>query len=193
MSQREMAAAADVPRSTLGAAEAGARDLAFAALARVVAVAGLRVALLDRDGREIAPMSGSGVRDGGGRRFPAHLDTRNGDEDWWHGAERYSRTRPWYTFDRSRRTRDLWRGRTGLPEDHREPQPGDAPEERRRARQRAARLRRQEEREQRLRSRAIGPPDDGWECTCLPACDELDDWSGRPVHADGCPCRCDIG
>lgn len=193
MSQREMAAAAGLPRSTLGAAEVGTRDLGVTALMRVIEVAGLRLALLDGDGREITPMSGSGVRDGGGRRFPAHLDTRYGDEDWWHGSERYSRTRPWYTFDRSRRTRDLWRGRTGVPADHQEPQPGDAPEQRRAARQRAARLRRQEEREQRLRSGVIWPLDDGWTCACPPACDELDDWSGRPVHAEECPCRCDIG
>jgi len=30
-------------------------------------------------------------------------------------------------------------------------------------------------------------------CICPPVCDELDDWSGRPVHAEQCPCSCDLG
>jgi hypothetical protein len=28
---------------------------------------------------------------------------------------------------------------------------------------------------------------------CPTRCDELDDWSGRPVHACDCPCSCDLG
>src|SRR5215218_3478922 len=108
MSQREMAAAAGIPRSTLGAAEAGSRDLGAAALARAAAVAGLRLALLDGDGTEVRPMDDEAVRDMSGRRFPAHLDTRYSDEDWWHGQERYSRPLPWYTFDRCRYVRDRW-------------------------------------------------------------------------------------
>ena len=29
-------------------------------------------------------------------------------------------------------------------------------------------------------------------CSCPPACDELDDRSGKPVHAPGCACDCDV-
>ena len=73
------------------------------------------------------PMAADAVRDMGNRRFPAHLDTRYGDEGWWHGPHRYDREQPWYTFDRDRRTRDRYRRRDGTPDDHQLPQPGDSP------------------------------------------------------------------
>jgi hypothetical protein len=150
------------------------------------------VALVDADGREVGGMADAAVRDMGGRRFPAHLDTRYGDIDWWHDDGRYSREQPWYTFDRVRYTRDYWRERLGTPEDHQLPQPGDSPAERKAARRRAAR----EEREAEIRRRrAAGqlPEPEPFHCSCPPACDELENWSGKPVHADRCPCRCDLG
>jgi hypothetical protein len=101
-------------------------------LARAAALAGLRLALLDAEGQEVPGMVDGSVRDEGGRRFPAHLDTRHGDVDWWHDDGRYSRVQPWYTFDRVRETRDHWRVRLGTPEDHQLPRPGDSPAERRR-------------------------------------------------------------
>ena len=127
MSQREMAAAAGIPRSTLAAGESGDRDLGARALARAAAVAGLRLALLDGEGAEMRPMDDDAVRDMVGRRFPAHLDTRYSEEDWWHGPERYSRRQPWYTFDRRRDVRDRFTRRDGVPDDHQLPQPGDSP------------------------------------------------------------------
>ena len=190
LSQRELADKAGVPRSTLGAAEAGTRDLPVGVLARVAAVARLRLALVDAGGVEVAPMDDGAVRDMGSRRFPAHLDTRYSEEDWWHGPERYSRPEPWYTFDRRRETRDAFRRRDGTPEDHHLPRAGDAPEERRAARDRAARQRRAEERERR-RAADPGPPDPGWVCDCPPRCAELEDWQGPPRHDPQCPCRCD--
>jgi transcriptional regulator with XRE-family HTH domain len=193
LSQRELAAALDIPQSTIAQAETGRRGLPVVLLASAAALAGLRVALLDGTGSEVAGMVGDGVTDAAGRRFPAHLDTRYGDQDWWHGDSRYEREQPWYTFDRSRWTRDFWRERLGTPDDHLVPRPGDSPRERVAARAAAARERRDEER-RRLRAAGLLPaPPPPFSCTCPPACDELDDWSGRPVHTDSCPCRCDIG
>lgn len=190
LSQREMAEVAGLPRSTLGAAEAGTRDVAVGVLARVVAVAGLRLALLDGEGSEVPPMDGGAVRDMGNRYFPAHLDTRRSEEGWWHGPERYSRREPWYTFDRDRRWRDVLRERHGTPADHLLPEPGDAPEERRAARRRAARQRAAEEFRRRLRAGEVPPPEP-WVCDCPPRCAELEDWQGPPRHAPECPCGCD--
>ncbi len=76
------------------------------------------------------PMTADAVRDMGNRRFPAHLDTRYGDDGWWHGPHRYDREQPWYTFDRDRRTRDRYRRRHGTPDDHQLPQAGDSPADR---------------------------------------------------------------
>ena len=133
MSQRDLAGAADVTPAALGRAEAGG-DLRVSQLLRIVAVAGLRLTLTDQQGGELPPMTGTAVRDGGGRLFPAHLDTRHGDEDWWHDAHRYSRRRPEYTFDRDRTARD-GRRRPDVPADHHVPGPGDSLAERRSARQ----------------------------------------------------------
>ena len=183
MSQRELSAASGIARSTLAAAEAGRRDLGADALARAASLAGLRLALLDADGVEVRPMGQGAVRDMGGRHFPAHLDTRYGDDEWWHGPERYTRPQPWYTFDRRRDVRDSYRERDGTPDDHQLPKPGDSPQERRQARQRAA--------YDRQREAGMVAPVPAWECDCPPGCAELEDWHGPPKHADGCPCRCD--
>ncbi|MGR7025042.1 helix-turn-helix domain-containing protein [Geodermatophilus sp. URMC 62] len=140
LSQREIAAATGIPKATVAAAEAGTRGLDARALARLAEVAGLRLVLVDGEGAEVAPMDGRAVRDEGGRRFPAHLDTRHGDEGWWHGPHRYDRTPVIYTFTRHRRRRDERRSvRGGTPEDHQLPRPGDGPAARAAARQAAAR------------------------------------------------------
>ncbi|TFV65108.1 UNVERIFIED_ORG: XRE family transcriptional regulator [Bacillus sp. AZ43] len=192
LSQRQLAQACGVSHSAIAQAESGRRGLTVELLSRLAAVAGLRLALLDATGDEARPMTADSVRDGANRRFPAHLDTRYGDEDWWHTEHRHARDQPWYTFDRSRRARDRWRGRTDVPDDHLRPQPGDSPAERAAARQRAARRRRQEERQRRVAAGEV-PPAPAFTCTCPAVCDELDDWTAKPVHADECPCRCDVG
>ena len=190
LSQRELADRVGMPRSTLGAAEAGRRDLPVGLLARAAAVAGLRLALVDADGVEAQPMDGGAVRDMGNRYFPAHLDTRLSEDGWWHGPERYTRREPWYTFDRDRGGRDARRERQGTPGDHRLPGPDDSPDGRRAARRRAARRRAQEEFERRLRAGELAPLEP-WVCDCPPRCAELEDWHGPPRHTPECPCRCD--
>ena len=95
LSQRELARVAGISLASVGHAESGRRDLRVQVLADIAAVAGLRLALVDDEGEQVAPMSVDGVRDMAGRCFPAHLDTRHSDEGWWHGPHRYDRPQPW--------------------------------------------------------------------------------------------------
>jgi transcriptional regulator with XRE-family HTH domain len=188
LSQRELAAALDVHASQVARFETGEREVPVTLLVQAAALAGLRLALLDGDGREVAPMTADGVRDRARRRFPAHLDTRHGDEDWWYGPERYGRRPPRYTFDRDRRLRDRWRDRDGTPDDHLEPRPEDDLAHRAELRARAAWEKRQE-----ARQRLVGTPRDLPElepCTCLPTCEDLLEAVNR--HAEDCPCGCDV-
>ncbi|SFE07274.1 helix-turn-helix domain-containing protein [Blastococcus tunisiensis] len=191
LSQRQLAEGLGIPKSTLAAAEAGSRDLPAGRLAEAAALAGLRIALVDADAREIPPMTSDAARDAAHRQLPAHLDTLHSDEvpDRWEHRPR--RRQPWFTFELDRSLRDTRRARHGVPDDHHAPRPGDSPAERRAARQRAARLRREEDLRRRLAAGEIAPSPE-WTCTCPPRCDELDDRSGRPVHADECPCSCDL-
>ncbi len=194
LSQRELARVTGLPPATIAAAEAGTRGLDARALARLAAVAGLRLALLDEEGREVAPMDGAAVRDQGGRHFPAHLDTRHGDEGWWHGPHRYDRDPVTYTFTRHRWYRDAGRAaRGGAPDDHQLPRPGDHLADRAAARRDAARQARDDERRRRLAAGELSPPDLRLPCDCPPACEDLDDRSGPPRHAEGCSCGCDVG
>jgi HTH-type transcriptional regulator/antitoxin HipB len=193
LSQRELARAIETSKSAIAAVEAGHAGFDARLLARAAALAGLRLALVDGDGREVAGMSSEAVRDQAGRFYPAHLDTRYGDDRWWYAVHRYDRPQPWYTFDRDRSARDSDRRHSGTPDDHQLPQPGDSPAERAEARRLAAARRRHEARE-RAQARMLSlPVEDPWTCECPPRCQELDDHSGPPVHAADCPCRCDVG
>lgn len=198
LSQRELAGALGVSASTVAQAETGARDLPATVLARAAALAGLRLGLLDASGNQVPDMTPDAVRDRRGRLFPAHLDVRHGDEDWWHGVERYSRVPPWYTFDRGRTLRDRYREVTGAPADHQLPRPGDGPDDRARARRLADVARERERRAAHLADRR--PPDPPvLTCHCPAECDALlfadgDLPAGRRAvpHVDDCGCRCDI-
>jgi HTH-type transcriptional regulator/antitoxin HipB len=183
LSQKELADACGLSQSAVAQAENGRRGLPVAALARAAELAGLRLALLDTEGREVAGMDDAAVRDRAGRRFPAHLDTRYGDDGWWYDVHRYGRERPWYTFDRARWARDRDRAARGTPDDHQLPQAGDAPWDRAAARRDAEHARRLE-RIERLRAAGLLRPPVEFECTCPPECDLL--------HTEHCPCRCDV-
>jgi transcriptional regulator with XRE-family HTH domain len=193
LSQRELAQACGISQSAVARAERGSHDLPTGVLVRAAALAGLTVALVDGTGQEVAPMSSDAVRDRADRRFPAHLDTRYVEDGWWHDNHHYGRARPWYTFDRERSRRDVLRGRAGVPDDHQLPRPGDAPEERAAARRLEYWRRRAQERERRFLAGELALRSDPFTCTCPPRCDELDDWGGRPVHAEDCTCSCDVG
>jgi transcriptional regulator with XRE-family HTH domain len=193
MSQRQLADAAGLSPSAVAHAEAGTRDMPATALARAAETAGLRLALLDGSGAEVRGMHPGAVRDRGGRRFPAHLDTVLSERRASRWEHRPLLRRPTYTFDR----RESWgddesRAGGARPDDHLLPQPGDSPEERAAARRREARRQLQDEHARRVAAGELRPAEP-FTCACPPACDELDDWSGRPVHAEHCPCSCDVG
>jgi len=197
LSQRELAAACGVSPSCLAKAEAGRRDLPVDVLQRAAAVAGLRLALLDAGGAEAPGMADGAVRDGAGRRLPAHLDTRHGDVAWWHGPERYSRRPPTYTFDRDRDARDARRHVLGTPADHQVPQPGDALEARAAERRRAALQRQVADQERRRRSGRL-PDADPFTSTCTDGCvigqetGVVTRASIDAEHVPECVCRCDL-
>jgi transcriptional regulator with XRE-family HTH domain len=192
LSQRELASRAALSASAVAHAEAGTRDLPVASLARAAALAGLRLALLDSEGREVSGMAPNSVRDHGGRRFPAHLDTVPSEERWWRYEHRFDRRRPSFTFDRSREGRDSARHVGDRPADHHEHRPGDSYAERAEARRRAYWQHRAEERERAFLAGELRGLDVPFPCACPGACDELDDRSGRPVHAPKCSCDCDL-
>lgn len=192
VSQRELAERCELSQSAVAQAESGRRDLPAQALARAAAVAGLRLVMVDAEGREVDGMGNGTVRDMSNRRFPAHLDTRYSEELWWHGSHRYSRRQPWYTFDRDRNIRDTYRARHGTPADHQSPLPGDSPADRAATRRRDYWRRRAEERERAFLAGEFAHLPEAFVCACPPDCDELDDRSGKPVHAGGCPCLCDL-
>jgi transcriptional regulator with XRE-family HTH domain len=191
LSQRQLAEACAVSQSVIARAEAGRRDVPVALLQCAAMLAGLRLALLDEHGEEITGMSVDAVRDRNGRHFPAHLDTVSSDERSHRYEERYYRARPWYTVDRDRDTRDAYRRQLGMPDDHLVERPGDSPWDRADARRAAAATRRRDELQRRFLAGELRDAGTDWVCSCPPECAELDRGE-RPVHADGCPCGCDV-
>jgi HTH-type transcriptional regulator/antitoxin HipB len=192
LSQRDLAARIGTSKSAIAAAETGASGLDARALAAAACLAGLRIALLDGTGTEVAGMDPDAVRDRSGRRFPAHLDTMLSEERGWRWEHRPRRSRPTYTFDR-RRPGEEPRSSDGRPADHLLPRPGDSPAERSAHRRITALRDRAHERERQFLAGELAAVGEDFTCTCPAACDELDDWSGRPVHAEDCPCTCDVG
>ena len=191
-SQRELAREIGASRSTVAAAESGTRDLTVSLLARAASAAGGRLLVVDSDGNEVLPMADGAVRDAGGRLFPAHLDTRHGDEQWWGGPHRPRLRQPRYTFDRDRTWRDGRRGDAGTPADHHTPQPGDSLAEREAARLTAALRARAAERERRfLEGPRVATPDP-FVCSCPPACEYDEALNPDLTHAPLCECRCDV-
>jgi transcriptional regulator with XRE-family HTH domain len=193
LSQRELAATLGVSKSLIAAQESGERAIGVDLLVRAAALTGLRLALLDEDGHEVTAMAADAVRDLGGRRFPAHLDTRRSDEGRWPHEPRRDRPETAFTVTRDRGSRDACRRVAGVPPDHHAATPGDSPAERRTARRLRALRERSDERRRQLLAGELAGIGDGFTCTCPPACDELDDRSGRPVHAEDCRCCCDVG
>jgi transcriptional regulator with XRE-family HTH domain len=191
LSQRGLAAAADLSSSVVAHAEAGTRDVHVGALVRAAATAGLRLALVDADGVEVAGMADAAVRDLGRRRFPAHLDVLRSDARESRYEHRFDRPRPWYTYDRDRPGRDAIRRRDGTPDDHRLPQPDDSPAVRRAQRDAAARQRAREDYERRLAAGEVTRSED-FACTCPPGCDIATEQK-LPRHTPDCPCGCDLG
>ena len=190
LSQRELARACGLAQSVIAQAESGRRDLTVGTLATAARLADLRLALLDRDGAEVHGMGPDTVRNLGRRRFPAHLDTRRSDDVPWLYEPR-DRPATSFTFDRDRGARDSRRHRAGTPEDHHLRQADDSPAGRAAARRCAARREAAAAFQRRLAAGEISPVEP-FDCQCPDACDELDDRSGKPVHAPECACGCDL-
>ena len=121
LSQRELADRVEVAASTLSRIETGRIVPDVGLFSRIVAVAGLRIAILDAEGCEIGPVSDGAVRDNQGRRFPAHLDVAPPDEVPYErrAFPRYDRpaARGWYQL-RPGRDRDAALRASGRPDDH---------------------------------------------------------------------------
>jgi len=107
LSQRELAALAGIPASTVARLESGATtDPRLSTMAKLAAAAGHRLVIAADDDELLIPepeLRGR-CRDLRGRRMPAHLDVAPAMEDW---------LRPWwtpkrgeFTFIRNRRRRD---------------------------------------------------------------------------------------
>jgi transcriptional regulator with XRE-family HTH domain len=88
LSQRELAARAGLPRSTVARVECGQCDPRLSTVVRLVTAADCRLAVM-RGGDELPPLPDLPfLRDRNGRRFPAHLDPRAVQTylDWWRSS-----------------------------------------------------------------------------------------------------------
>jgi HTH-type transcriptional regulator/antitoxin HipB len=172
LSQRELAARVNVSPSTIARLESGDGLPSLSLLSHLLAVGGLRLAVVDTECTEVLPVPADAVRDNRGRRFPAHLDVAPPDQVPSERAlwPRYDRpgARGWF---RHRAERDRlaaetpWRGR---PTDH---PTNDELAQRRRLMQ--AR-----------QPRVDAPPVADVDCSCFDACFEA-------LCLTTCPCQCE--
>ncbi|WP_433506093.1 helix-turn-helix domain-containing protein [Pseudonocardia halophobica] len=114
LSQRELAQKAGVAVSTVGRIEARRLVPTVAALERLLALAGLALVAVDERYVLVEPQRDvprDGMRDGAGRRYPAHLDVivQPGSGEWW--GYKYGLAGPPETYHRSRAYRDNQRRR----------------------------------------------------------------------------------
>jgi HTH-type transcriptional regulator/antitoxin HipB len=170
LSQRDLAASVGTTASTVCRIESGQSVPTLALFSQILAVAGLRLAVVDAQGNEVLPVPDDLVRDNQGRRFPAHLDVAPPDEvPYERGARpRYDRPEAQAWF-RHRAARD----QQAQEAPHRERQVDHPTRAELRTR---VRLRRG-----RQPVVDVPPPTD--DCRCPDACFE-----GYCLPA--CPCRC---
>jgi len=86
VSQRELARRVGVSASTVARAESGSIEPTLSVFARMLAVAGLHLVMVDEGGHVVTPMRDiPDTRNGGGWRYPSHLDVildpKSGE--WW--------------------------------------------------------------------------------------------------------------
>lgn len=176
LSQRELAERLGLSRAAVGRLESARGRIAVDTLVRVLAIAGLRLAVLDSAGRQVDPVPRDVLRDNAHRRFPAHLDVAPPDEVPPLRAlmPRYDRApaKGWY---RLRPERDRLRVEAAATTDH--PTLRDLDE-------RAQRSARERRRIVRL-LRAAAPPVPS--CTCPTRC-----WVGGGCVVT-CSCQCEPG
>ncbi|UOE42506.1 helix-turn-helix domain-containing protein [Agromyces larvae] len=175
LSQRELGAMVGVDQSQIARIEGGRRRVDVATLAGILAIAGLRLAIVDAHGEPVATVPRDVVRDNAGRRLPAHLDARPLSDHPISAMldTHYDRPRPraWY-HHRPRRDRRRRRYSLGPMDDHPTGTSLAASDRERRDARRARAFRRASE----SSDPACGCP---VECWVSPRC------------IDDCTCRCE--
>lgn len=110
LSQRQLAAKAEVSASAIAKLEGTTRTRpTIAMMQKLLAAAGLRLAVVDADGAEVEPMPEPAQRDYGRRNYPAHLDVRRHRRlgDWWYDQwQTTTLPPPTHTFHLDRWLRD---------------------------------------------------------------------------------------
>ncbi|HEU0181333.1 MAG TPA: helix-turn-helix transcriptional regulator [Agromyces mariniharenae] len=177
LSQRDLAAALGVTRARVARLESVPQRVEMPLLVEILALAGMRLAVLGHDGVEVVPIAPDAVRDHGGRRMPAHLDLRARSDRPRSTLVRghAERTDPpaWYHHraERDRRRLELGHRRETVPD------------------QPTGTQLRMVERSRRARRSVLGPSALtllNMECSCEDACYELD------ACRSACSCRCEI-
>jgi transcriptional regulator with XRE-family HTH domain len=175
LSQRDLGDAIGLDHSQIARIEASLRRVDLPLLARILSLAGMRIAILDRDGNEVMPIAPDVLRDNAGRRMPAHLDVRAPDDGRTSTLlnARYDRTSPkaWYHHQTVRDRRRNAGDSHAIPD-----QPTTSGVAQRERERHADRL-------QHARHRAVTLLE--VDCTCLGGC-----WEGRGC-VDECECRCE--
>lgn len=178
LSQRDLAETLGVSSSVVGRWELPEARLDTRTLSRVLALAGLRLAVLDGAGQVVSPVPRDLVRDNADRRFPAHLDVDPPEEVpiIRRLMPRYDRApaRGWY---RMRELRDRRRAVDGSSYDH----PTEEGLQRRQREDAVARWR------QRIERAALAREQPELTCAC-----EADCWDAGPC-VQGCACQCETG
>jgi HTH-type transcriptional regulator/antitoxin HipB len=173
LSQRDLADILGLSRAAVGRLESTPGRVDLPTMEAILALADLRLAVVDSAGRPVEAVPADTLRDHGNRRFPAHLDATPPDIGFPNERGVQPRrglppARGWY---RQRQERNRLRERGRAPEDH----PTDRSE-----RERAA-GERQRRRNMALAALRASPPQ---ECTCLDDCFEL-------ACLPDCPCQCE--
>lgn len=179
LNQRELASKLSVSPSTVARWETGAIPMRVDDLATVLDLAGLRVQVVDSQGRAVPPFDPQTVRDNAGRRFPAHLDVAPPDQRPLNRGlgPRFDRrpARGWYAL---RPLRDP--APAGRPEETAPSRPRDHPTS-------AELVQRADELRAMARNRVRGwvRPRPQPDCTCPVGCFEV------AGCLPTCPCRCE--
>ena len=175
LSQRELGAAVGLDQSQVARIESARRRGDLPLLAEILALAGYRIAILDRHGVEVAPVPGDVLRDNAGRRMPAHLDVRpladRPTSVLLDGHSDRPSPRAWYHHRLRRDSRRAERGMGALPD---QPTFSDL-----------ARLEHGRSSERRRAARVFAAALLDGDCTCRDEC-----WT-RGCCAEACTCRCE--
>lgn len=180
-SQREMASAIGVSKSTLARAEADNAAVSVPVLLAALAVGGIELMAIDRDG-EVEIMRPDALRDRGGRKLPAHLEAYVPEEsdrvpEHWRGSARRNAPVCWRLRNPRYPAIELSRHHPG-PEDVLAARRGGELERAFRKFVQEARL------QERLRS--VGEPPAPPPCFCSDDCVQA-----SAACPPSCPCQCE--